>query len=409
MNERKRLAGIIDEASTVIEPRRSGPDRDASEAGPDSPERDPTRGSDDDRTAGMRPPPPKAQDEVAELLHRATEALPQVEVPPHAERVLSEQSPPTKESPQETTAPRIGEYALVARFPSSQTADVFLGYKVSNFGFIRRAVVKWTDRYRYDYDVIRQKLLDEARAISFVDHPNIVTILDLAEDELGTYVALEYVAGTDLRRAMVELGNRKDRFPVDHVCYVMTEILRGLEHVHRAKGPDGKHLNIIHRDVNPSNILISSDGHVKLTDFGAVHMDGRFQDSTAPGTVKGKVRYLAPEYIQSQVCTHHVDLYGVGVMLFELLTGKPCFLAKDETGAMFKIVQEGLPLADLRELGVPFDLQRIVERATKRDPLQRFGSAQEMCTALEDWMTSAGTFVSPTKFSTYLSSHGLLL
>jgi serine/threonine-protein kinase len=390
MNERKRLAGIIDEASTVIEARR---DR--------SPE-DPPEGAPSVNAATRK------EDAAAEILHRATEALPAIEVPPHAERLLGEGSLSIRDNTGETTAPRIGEYALIARFPSSQTADVFLGYKVSNFGFIRRAVVKWTDRFRYDYDLIRQKLLDEARAISFVDHPNIVTILDLAEDDLGTYVALEYVAGTDLRRVMVELGNRKDRFPADHAAYVVTEILRGLEHVHRAQGPDGEPLNIIHRDVNPSNILISGDGHVKLTDFGAVHMDGRFQDSTAPGTVKGKVRYLAPEYITSQVCTHQVDIYGVGVMLFELLTGKPCFLAKDETNAMFKIVSEGLPVDELRELGVPFDLQRIVERATRRDPKERYAAAQDMCNAMEDWMTSAGVFISPTKLSTYLHSHGLL-
>lgn len=340
---------------------------------------------------------------------RAKESLPTIEIPPHAERILAKGlDPAPRGGLDESTAPRIGEYALVARFPSSQTADVFLGYKVSNFGFIRRAVVKWTDRHRFDYGMIRQKLLDEARAISFVDHPNIVTILDLDEDESGTYVALEYVAGTDLRRVMVELGGRNDRVPVEHVAYVMLEVLRGLHHVHLANGPDGRWLRIIHRDVNPSNILISQDGHVKLTDFGTVMMDGRFQDATAPGTVKGKVRYLAPEYITDQLCTHQVDVYGVGVMMFELLTGHPCFLARDETVAMFRIVKEGLPLGELREAGVPAPLQEIVDRATRREYRERYATAHEMCLAIEDWMAAAGIFVSPTRFSTYLHTHGLL-
>jgi eukaryotic-like serine/threonine-protein kinase len=401
-DERRKLAGIIDEASTVIEARRkrSG-DQDANE--PIAPPKLPQKS---DTTIDKR-----SGDDVAELLHRATEALPSIAVPPHAEAVLVEsaKAAAAEDAVDQRTAPRIGEYALVARFPSSTTADVFLGYKISNFGFIRRAVVKWTDRHRYDYDTIRQKLLDEARAISFVDHPNIVSMLDLSEDELGTYVALEYVAGTDLRRVMVELGNRNDRVPIDHAVYVIVEVLRGLEHVHRARGPDGKPLSIIHRDVNPSNILISHDGHVKLTDFGAVLMAGRFQDSTAPGTVKGKVRYLAPEYITSQTCTHQVDIYSVGVMLFELITGKPVFLARDEAAAMYRIVRDGLPLDDLRTLGVAFDIQRIIERATMRDPALRFGSALEMCVALEEWMASTGVFVSPTRFANYLSSHGLLV
>src|SRR5688572_25996998 len=133
----------------------------------------------------------------------ATEGLPSIAVPPHASKVLEGSGP--KVVKDESTAPRIGEYALIARFPSSATAEVFLGYKVTNFGFIRRAVVKWTDRARSDYEKVRDTLLDEGRAISFVDHPNIVTILDMGDDDSGTYIALEYVAGTDLRRVMAEL------------------------------------------------------------------------------------------------------------------------------------------------------------------------------------------------------------
>lgn len=343
------------------------------------------------------------------MLHRATEALPNIDIPPFAERVLetSLQHIKATSTADESTAPRIGEYALVARFPSSATADVFLGYKVTNFGFIRRAVVKWTDRHRYDYEIIRQKLLDEARAISFVDHPNIVSIIDLSEDELGTYVALEYVAGTDLRRVMVELSSRNDQMPAVHAVYMMSEVLRGLAHVHGAKGADGQPLNIVHRDVNPSNVLISTDGHVKLTDFGAVLMDGRFQDSTAPGTVKGKVRYLAPEYIQSQHATPQVDVYGIGLMLFELLIGRPAFMAKDETTAMIKIVREGVPIAELDDANVARPLQKIVAKATARNPNERYANAGEMCVVLEDWMSSEGLFVSPSRLSAFLSSHGL--
>jgi serine/threonine-protein kinase len=384
----RRLIGIIDEASTVIERR-------------------PDKESEDSEVTRKSPPKKEGPTDV---LHRATDALPSIAVPPFAERMLESTSDQIKpSSTEENTAPRIGEYALIARFPSSATAEVFLGYKTTNFGFIRRAVVKWTDRCRYDYELIRQKLLDEARAISFIDHPNIVSIIDLAEDDLGTYVALEYVAGTDLRRVIVELTSRKDRMPTAHVCHVMTEILRGLSHVHLARGPNSKPLNISHRDVNPSNILISTDGHVKLTDFGAVLMDGRFQDSTAPGTVKGKVRYLAPEYIQTQEATPQVDVYGVGLMMFELLTGRPAFMLKDETTAMVKIVREGVPIYELDELNTPRALVGIVARATARAPAERYATAVEMCQALEDFMASEGMFVSPTRLAAYLSMHGLYI
>lgn len=353
-------------------------------------------------TASQRPPV-----DVGEPATR--DGLPAIDVPPHAARVLEARPPVLHQIAKEETAPRIGEYALIARFPSSVTADVYLGYKVTNFGFIRRAVVKWADAQRPDHATARQTILDEARAISFVDHPNIVTILDLADDSRGTYLAVEYVAGTDLRRVLGELGRRNERFPIAHACYVVTELLRALAHVHQAHGPDGKSLRIVHRDVNPSNVLVSEDGHVKLTDFGTVLMDGRLQTNTAPGMVKGKVRYLAPEYISDHICTFRVDLYSVGVMLFEMLTGRPCFQSSNSTATMLKIVREGLPFEELSAMAVPQRLIEVIQKATARDPELRYASADAMCHELEDWLEAAGTFASPSRFSTYLHQHGLFI
>ncbi len=346
--------------------------------------------------------PPSATAERA-----TTDALPSIAVPPHAGKVLEGSGPDTARD--EDTAPRIGEYALIARFPSSATAEVFLGYKVTNFGFIRRAVVKWTDRNRTDYDKVRETLLDEGRAISFVDHPNIVTILDMGDDANGTYIALEYVSGTDLRRVMSELTERKDQMPYQHACFLSCELLRGLQHMHLASGADQRPLNIVHRDVNPSNVLISEDGHVKLTDFGTVLMQGRLQGTTAPGMVKGKVRYLAPEYIADQICSHRVDVYSVGVMLFEMLTGQPAFVTNNATSSMMLIVRDGLPVRELKSFNVPKHLIDIVAKATSKRPQDRFHAASEMCDAIEDWMATDGQFVSPSRFSAYLHAHGLFV
>lgn len=398
MNERRNPLGI-DNAPTVVES-----DARTSDVGEETHELSVGPLAARHAAGPARPGRAPIPEQVTEV-QRAVQALPPMDgsIP-----LLDRAREPPAERLDEQTAPRIGEYALVARFRSSSTADVFLGYKSSRFGFLRRAVVKWTDRHRYDYETVRQKLLDEARAISFIEHPNIVTILDLAEDAVGTYLALEYVPGTDLRRVMVQLNERGARLPAAHACLVATAVLRGLEHVHSARGPDGAPLCIVHRDVNPSNVLISEDGHVKLTDFGAVLMQGRLQAETAPGLVKGKVRYLAPEYITNQECTSHVDIYSVGVMLFEMLTGTPCFLAKDETATMFKIVSEGLPFEDLRRAGVDAELERIIQRATRRDPLQRHTSALEMVGELEAWMESSGIFTTPTRFARYLQAQGLM-
>lgn len=334
-----------------------------------------------------------------------TEALPRIEVPPHAARILGSRD--SLDGPDHDTSPRVGGYALVARFPSSASADVFLGYKVTPFGFLRRAVVKWVDARRPDHPAAQRALTDEARAISCLDHPNIVSIFDYGEDEAGTHLAVEYVSGSDLRRCLAELGRRGAALPWVHACFIACEVLRGLAHVHDAKDPLGHSLGIIHRDVNPSNVLLGEDGRVKLTDFGTVRMEGRSQKTTAPGMVKGKVRYLAPEYIADQVCTHQVDLYGAGVMLFEMLVGRPAFSGTTNVDIMIRIVREGIAYDLLEERRTPPTLAAIVARSTERDPSQRYQTASEMLVAIEDFLAQNGAFTSASRLATHLRSQEL--
>ena len=339
----------------------------------------------------------------------SSSGLPRIEVPPHAARILGAHAVPSGVSggPDHDTSPRVGGYALVARFPSSASADVFLGYKVTPFGFLRRAVVKWVDARRPDRAVVGRTLADEARAISCLDHPNVVSIYDYGEDDAGAHLAVEYVAGTDLRRCLAELGRRVQVLPWDHACFVVCEVLRGLAHVHTALDPRGVSLGIIHRDVNPSNVLVGEDGRVKLTDFGTVLMEGRAQNRTAPGMVKGKVRYLAPEYIAEQSCTHQVDVYGAGVMLFEMLIGRPSFAGGTNVDIMLRIVREGLAYESLEAQPLPAKLVDIVRQATARDPRRRFESATEMLSALEDFLSMNGLFTSPTRLAGHLRARSL--
>ncbi len=381
---------LIPEAATVVEIKKSIP--------PDAA-----------TVLENQSPAPKPPGAITGVLLHATEALPSIDVPPHAARVLQSRQPTPTPSPTEDTAPRIGEYALIARFPSSSAADVFLGYKVAQFGYIRRAVVKWTGADRDDFRLRRQTLLDEARAISFVDHPNIVTLLDVADSNVGTYFAVEYVAGTDLRRVLTTLSDRGERLPYELSCFVACEVLRGLEYVHTARGADGQPLDIVHRDVNPSNVLVSEDGHVKLTDFGTVLMQGRMQDATAPGMVKGKVRYLAPEYIADQTCTKSVDLYSVGAMLFEMVTGRPCFSGNTNASIMMRIVRDGLPYQELVDNAVPEGLAAIVMRATARHADERYPTATDLVHALEAYLHASGAFVSPSTLGTHLHAHALFV
>lgn len=286
-------------------------------------------------------------------------------------------------------------------------ADLFLAYKRSRYGLVRRAVIKRVRRSAPSFKQLQQMLLDEARALAHLEHPNVVSLLDVGEDDQGVYLALEYVDGTDLRQINGRLRARKEALPFELGCYVTLEVLRGLHYAHTAVGHDGRPMNIVHRDVNPSNVLVSFTGHVKLTDFGVVHMRERIQDTTEAGLVKGKFAYISPEYIAGEPCSVQSDIYAAGVMLFELLTGRECFSGATPYEIMWKIVNRGVPLRRLEREGVPEELYRIVQRATSGAPERRHATAQELANGLEGWLMRSGRHATPWVLATFFSRHDL--
>ena len=302
---------------------------------------------------------------------------------------------------------QIGDYQIVGRLGGGSMADLYIANKVSSFGYVRRAVIKTVKRSRSDYKQLQALLLDEARATACFDHPNLIALFDVGESEHGLYLALEYVEGSDLRRVNAKLRQRKEALPFELACYVVSEVLRGVHHAHTATGPDGKPLEIIHRDVNPSNVLVAASGHVKLADFGVVRMRERIQPKTEPGLVKGKYAYLAPEYIAGEPCSVQTDIYAAGIMLFELLSGRECFSGNTAYEVMWKIVNKGVPMYRLIREGVPEDLQRIVQRATSMVPERRYHNAQDMANALEAWLMRSGRHATPWVLSVFFNRHSL--
>lgn len=301
----------------------------------------------------------------------------------------------------------IGDYQVVSRLGGGSMADLYLAKKISTFGFVHRAVIKQVKRSRSDYKQLQRMLLDEARATACFDHPNLIRMFDVGETDSGIFVALEYIEGTDLRRVNAKLRQRKEALPFELACFVVSEVLRGLHHAHAATGPDGSPLDIVHRDVNPSNVLIATSGHVKLTDFGVVRMRERIQQKTEPGLVKGKYAYLAPEYIAGEPCSVQTDLYAAGIMLFELLSGRECFAGNTAYEVMWKIVNKGVPMYRLNREGVPEDLQRIVQRATAMVPERRYATAQDFANALEAWLMRSGRHATPWVLSVFFNRHEL--
>lgn len=302
----------------------------------------------------------------------------------------------------------VGDYHILGKLGGGAMAELFFAQKVSRFGFIRKAVVKRVRRSRPDYLQLQEMLLDEARATACFDHPNLVSLFDVGESDQGVYLALEYVEGSDLRKVNATLRERKEALPFELAAFITVEVLRGLHHAHTSKDEHGQLLEIVHRDVNPSNVLIARSGHIKLADFGVVRMRERLQQKTEPGLVKGKYAYLAPEYIAGESCSIQTDIYAAGIMLFELLSGRECFSGKTAYEVMWKIVNKGVPMYRLEREGVPEDLQRIVHRATTMAPERRYATAQDMANALEAWLMRSGRHATPWVLSVFFTRHNLL-
>jgi hypothetical protein len=209
----------------------------------------------------------------------------------------------------------------------------------------------------------------EARAAARLQHPNIVTIYELGEVEGTYYIAMELVEGLELGEAMDPV----DRFPVQQKVRMMVDVCRGLDFAHR--------MGIVHRDVKPANIRVSHDGVVKILDFGIARI-GDKSDLTQTGMVLGTPSYISPELLQGAKVTPRADMWAVGVILYEILSGRRPFEASTIGSLIHKIISEPLPPLDAKELGLPEPLVAVVARALERDPERRFPDLGTMSQAL---------------------------
>ncbi len=210
----------------------------------------------------------------------------------------------------------------------------------------------------------------EGQALARLSHHNIVVVYDLFEWRKNAYIALEYVDGFDLAAVVAKAGPA----PWDVACIVALGVARGLEAAHE--------VGIVHRDVKPANVMVSRRGQVKLMDFGIAQQDV-LESMTRTGLVVGTPRYLAPEIVNGQPADPRSDIYGVGTLLYYVLTGERLFAdAKQEN--LFYLITAGKyrPLKSVVS-GVPRDVRQLVRRCLAADPTHRFSSAAELARALE--------------------------
>lgn len=217
-----------------------------------------------------------------------------------------------------------GKYFLLDKLGTGGMAEIYKAKTFGSDGFEKTVVIKKIlPHWANDPEFVRM-LVDEAKLSVMLDHPNIVDVMDLGSVENTYYIAMACIDGFDLKTLMNRMEEKGRKIPIDIAAYVTMQSAAGLDYAHKKIGPDGQPLNIIHRDVSPHNILLSYNGDVKISDFGIAKAASK-GSFTATGMLKGKFSYMSPEQTRGETLNQQSDIFSLGIVLYEMLTGKKMF------------------------------------------------------------------------------------
>jgi serine/threonine protein kinase len=283
---------------------------------------------------------------------------------------------------------QLGRYRLIQSLGVGGMAEVFKAHYAGPGGFERTVVVKRIlPAYSDDAEFARM-FTSEAKILGMLHHPNVVQAYDFGEADGTLFLVIEYVDGPSIARLLRAMRNARRPIPVAIAAQIARDVCRALDYVHNLRTSDGVLLNVIHRDVTPSNIVMTSSGSLKLLDFGIAKY-GSSEVQTRHHTVKGKPAYLAPEIIEGEAFDARVDLFSLGVVLHEILTLVPLFAAENDLLTLRKVLTMTITPPSATRAEVPAALDAIVMKALARDPGSRYASAAEMARDLDEFVVSA--------------------
>lgn len=242
---------------------------------------------------------------------------------------------------------------------------------------------------------VQEYLFDEAQVASSVDHPNVCKILELGQERDVLFIAMEWLNGVPLSTLVSKVPER--RLPYRMAAYLVAQACSGLHAAHELTDDDGVHLEVVHRDATPHNLMITSTGEVKVTDFGIVKSRNQQHQATQVGELKGKLAYLAPEQIRGRAVDRRADIFTLGCVLYFVTVGQGAFNPEigQDAGQTISRILEGAYLSPSSVLSdYPPELEAIVQRALERDPEQRFQTADEMRIALDAFLADGTRAVS---------------
>ncbi|MCS6899527.1 MAG: serine/threonine-protein kinase [Myxococcales bacterium] len=298
-------------------------------------------------------------------------------------------------------ATQVGRYELLMELASGGMATVYIGRQRGAGGFERIVAIKRMHPHISAIPDLAASFTDEARIASLIHHPNVVSVHDVHESEGERLLVMDYVDGVSLAALIKGVRRKGQKIPLSIAIYLTSQALRGLHAAHEQKSLAGVPLDIVHRDATPQNILLGVDGSVRLTDFGIAKAAERSAHTTT-GNVKGKFRYMAPEQAMGKPLDRRVDIFALGVVLWEMLSGQR-FLKGDTDAEII----HNLAMANFEDLHqveptIPPELSAIVMHALAEKPEHRWATAEQFADALDHWARSTGHIATATEVAAFI-------
>jgi serine/threonine-protein kinase len=285
---------------------------------------------------------------------------------------------------QAVARPRIvGRYALFDEIAAGGMATIHLGRLVGPVGFSRTVAIKTLHpQFAKDPEFV-EMFLEEARLASRIQHPNVISTVDVATAEGEVFLVMEYVAGESLAKLVRSALKKGDPIPIDIAVSILAGMLHGLHATHEAKNEQLEPMHIVHLDVSPQNVLVGLDGVARIFDFGVAKAAAMRSQSTSDGQMKGKLSYMSPEQLNSRDVDRRTDVFAAGVVAWECLAGRRLFAGSDPGEVLAKVLTLDIPAPIDVLSSVPRALSNTVMRALERSPEQRWQTARDFAIELE--------------------------
>jgi eukaryotic-like serine/threonine-protein kinase len=272
---------------------------------------------------------------------------------------------------------RLGDCELVLRIGRGGMATVWVARERQRGKEDRLVAVKAMLAELADEPEFVTMFLDEVRLVRSIRHANVVNVYDVGEDEGVMWMSMEWVEGDSLHTVIAEAGKRR-AIPPELAVKIIADAAAGLHAAHELKDASGQPRGVVHRDVSPHNILIGTNGVVKLVDFGVAKAVGRISEATRAGQLKGKFGYMSPEQALGKKVDRRSDIFSLGIVLFELTTSRRLFRGEHDVETLKLVIGGPVPRPSTMDARYPAELERIVLKALERDVQRRYQTAAEL-------------------------------